>query len=93
MTYRHSWPAMLLLAAMTAHADEPAPEADKTAPAARELPTERWLEMQRSGQAASPQAQPLSGPAMERVHQRYLKGFEHPLPQYFEHDQPITNSK
>jgi hypothetical protein len=82
---------MLLLAAMTAHADEPAPE--KATAATRELPTESWLELQRSGQAASPQAQPLSGPAMERVHQRYLKSFEHPLPPYFVHDQPLSNSK
>ena len=93
MTYRHSWPAMLLLAAMTAHADEPAPPPEPTVPAARELPTERWLELQRSGQAASPQGQALSGPAMERVHQRYLKSFEHPIPPYFEHDQPLSNAK
>ena len=49
-----------------------------------------WLELQSSGQAASAQAQPLSGPVMERVQERYLKSFSHPVPPFFEHVQPIN---
>lgn len=74
------------LAAPLAHAETPA--AEPSPPPASAVPA--WLELQRSGEAASPQAQPLSGPAMERVHLRYLKGFEHPQPMYFKHDQNIT---
>lgn len=50
---------------------------------------QQWLELQRSGKAASPHAQPMSGEAMEKVHQRYLKSFEKPIPEFYEHD-PVT---
>jgi hypothetical protein len=49
-----------------------------------------WLELQSSGEAASEQPQPLSGPAMDRVHERYLKNFTHPIPPYFEHVDRIS---
>lgn len=52
--------------------------------------TREWLEMQRSGDFASRQPQPLSGKAMDRIHERYLKSFTQPIPQYFEHAQPTT---
>jgi len=78
----------LLLIATTAPAEETA----KNEPASPAEPATRaWLELQRSGDAASPQPQPLSGPAMERVHQRYLKGFEHPQPLYYKHDESISS--
>lgn len=51
-----------------------------------ESPVQQWLELQRSGKAASPHAQPMSGEAMEKVHQRYLKSFEKPIPEFYEHD-------
>lgn len=54
-------------------------------------PTQKWLELQRSGTAASPQSQPLSGEVMDKVHKRYLKNFEHPIPEFYEHDMPITH--
>lgn len=54
----------------------------------QQTPAKAWLEMQSSGKAASPHPQPLSGPAMNRVHERYLKSFTHPVPPYFEHAQP-----
>lgn len=50
------------------------------------LSTQQWLELQRSGKSASPQAQPLSGEVMDKVHSRYLKSFEKPIPEFFEHD-------
>lgn len=52
-------------------------------------PVQQWLELQRSGTAASPHAQPMSGEVMEKVHQRYLKSFEKPIPEFYEHD-PIA---
>lgn len=51
--------------------------------------THQWLEMQRSGAAASSQGQPQSGEVMDKVHKRYLKSFEKPIPEYFDHE-PIT---
>lgn len=52
-------------------------------------PVQQWLELQRSGTAASSHAQPMSGEVMEKVHQRYLKSFEKPIPEFYEHD-PIA---
>ena len=52
------------------------------------LPTQRWLELQRSGKAASPQAQPVSGEVMDKIHNRYLKSFEKPIPEFYEHAMP-----
>lgn len=49
-----------------------------------------WLELQSSGEAASEQPQSLSGPAMDRVHERYLKNFTHPVPPSFEHVDRIS---
>jgi hypothetical protein len=49
-----------------------------------------WLDLQSSGEARSKQPQPLSGPAMERVHERYLKNFTHPVPPYLEHADRIN---
>ena len=53
--------------------------------------TKAWLELQSSGRAASEQAQPLTGPAMDRVHERYLKNFSHPIPPSYEHADRISN--
>lgn len=52
--------------------------------------TQQWLELQRSGKSASFQTQPLSGEAMDKVHKRYLKSFEKPIPEFYEHETPIT---
>lgn len=52
--------------------------------------TQQWLELQRSGTAASKQSQPISGEVMDKVHQRYLKSFDKPIPEFYEH-QPVTH--
>ena len=73
---------------MPLHAAEP------TSPALTEQPNssvKAWLELQSSGQAASNQPQPLTGPVMDRVHSRYLESFTHPIPPYFEHVQLLNN--
>lgn len=53
-------------------------------------PTQQWLELQRSGKSASPNAQPSSGEVMNKVHQRYLKSFEKPIPEFYKHETPVT---
>lgn len=55
-------------------------------PSRQLLPTQKWLELQRSGKSASAQAQPYSGEVMDKVHTRYLKSFEKPIPEFFEHE-------
>lgn len=67
---------------------EPVPETINTEARSQ---VKTWLELQSSGEAASAQAQPLSGPVMDRVQERYLKSFSHPVPPYFEHVKPIDN--
>jgi len=43
--------------------------------------TMRLLALQRSGSVASPVAQPISGEVASRSYARYLKSFEHPIPE------------
>jgi hypothetical protein len=88
MKQKTSWlAAWLLLIATTAYAEEAAKNEQPQA----EPATRTWLELQRSGDAASMQPQPLSGPAMARAYVRYLKGFEHPQPMYYKHDESISS--
>lgn len=65
------------------------PQTISSTHAQKPSPVQQWLELQRSGKAASPQAQPMSGEVMEKVHQRYLKSFEKPIPEFYAHD-PVT---
>lgn len=83
---------VLLLSSMAlhAHAEANGEEAPDRENIELQSPVKAWLELQSSGRAASPQAQPLSGPVMDRAHERYLKSFTHPMPPYFEHEQPIN---
>lgn len=85
---RASVAVAVLMAAMAAQA-EPADQAGSETPA-QESPAREWLELQRSGAAASEQAQPLSGAAMDKVHERYVKSFGHPQPEHFKYDEPIS---
>jgi hypothetical protein len=73
-----------------AHAEDKTQAVPDSEKAEQESPVKAWLQLQSSGEAASAQAQPLSGPVMDRVHERYLKSFTHPVPPYFEHVQPIN---
>jgi hypothetical protein len=52
--------------------------------------TREWLELQRSNRAASSQAQTLSGPALDKIHQRYIDSFARPIPESYDHANPIT---
>lgn len=86
--------AVLLLglgAMVPAHAEEDAQQGAAQESAAQQpvVAARDWLELQSSGAAASSQPQPLSGAAMDKVHERYVKSFGHPLPIHFERE-PVT---
>lgn len=70
--------------ACAADAGAPATE-EAAAPPAVAIPpaTAQWLELQRSGQAAGAAGR-LPGDAAERVYQRYLNSFDHPIAENFE---------
>lgn len=53
-------------------------------PAAFGDQTRAWVSLQESGAAASKVERPLSGEAGTRVYERYLRSFEHPIPEQFE---------
>jgi Protein of unknown function (DUF3613) len=60
---------------------------------AAELPTEssgsgtrQWLELQRSGAAASAIRQTVSGSVAENIHERYKKSFKYPIPEFYYQD-------
>lgn len=83
---------LMLLCALPLHAlaasseeTAPPPDSSEIQPA-----TKAWLDLQSSGEAASDQSQTLSGPAMDRIHERYLKNFTHPIPPSYEHAERIS---
>lgn len=82
-------PLLMLLGSLPVLADEPQPSSGQQTEEAQ-LPTKAWLEMQSSGAAASPQRQPLSGQAMNQIHERYIKSFSHPIPDYFKYDESLS---
>lgn len=45
--------------------------------------TRDWLELQASGAQASEAERPMTGELAERVYQRYLDSFSHPIPEQF----------
>lgn len=49
--------------------------------------THSWLDLQRSGNAASSQPQTISGPVAAKIHQRYQDSFTHPVPAFFSGDE------
>ena len=83
---------ILLLSGMALHASAETEEQEvaRQENVEPQSPAKAWLELQRSGRAASLQAQPISGPVMDRTHERYLESFTHPVPPYFDHVQPIN---
>lgn len=81
---------VLSAAALHSHAETAKDEVSAGKNRDSQATVKSWLDLQSSGQAASPQAQPLTGPVMDRTHERYLESFTHPVPLYFEHVQPIN---
>lgn len=73
---------MLLLAAtalpaLAQTAGEPAPIGQQT---------RAWLDLQASNSAALGAPEPVPGEVATRVYERYLKSFEHPIPEDFERE-------
>lgn len=48
--------------------------------------TENWLQLQRSGAAASATPQQATAAERELSYQRLLDSYRHPIPEYFEQD-------
>lgn len=53
--------------------------------------TEQWLKLQRSGREAAPPV-PMAGEVAQRVYQRYLKSFTHPIPEHFQNRDSFSTS-
>lgn len=70
---------VLLLASAAALADDAPPPASGADARA-------WLDLQNSGSASAPTPRPMPGEVADRVYERYLKSFEHPLPERFERE-------
>ncbi len=51
-----------------------------------------WLQAQGSREQASATPPTLSGPVMRRVHERYVKSFEQPIPERLADDRPTSRS-
>lgn len=45
-----------------------------------------WTDLQKSGAASNPTAQPMPGEIADKVYDRYLKTFEQPIPATFERE-------
>ena len=73
--------AVLVPAAALAGADGSTPEDDHKAPLGER--TRAYLDRQRSGDEAS-EGHGLTPPAERRARKRYLKSFEHPIPDLFD---------
>jgi hypothetical protein len=87
----HAGVLLLSVITLPALAEQEGEVALQTNDIETQSPVKAWLELQSSGEAASAQAQPLSGPVMNQVQDRYLKSFSYPVPPFFEHVQPIDN--
>ena len=82
---------LLMLIGLSSHGMAESAQQDASEQRTEPQPTTKaWLELQSSGAAASEQSQTLSGPAMDRVHERYLKNFTHPIPPSYEHVERIN---
>lgn len=73
---------MLALFATLAQAEEPA-TAQQPRPGDE---TRAWLQLQSSGRASVAAPQPMSGEVADKVYERYLKSFTHPIPEQFQRE-------
>ena len=66
---------------LTTHAIDPGPASPQ------QQETEGWLQLQRSNKAASTQQQTSTATERELSMQRWLKSYEHEIPQFFDQDE------
>ncbi len=87
MTRKIAWLAALIAGLLPAVAIASDDEPSESSPAAHEVPlgsrTRAHLERQRSGDESS-NAHGLTPPAERRARKRYLRSFEHPIPDLFD---------
>ena len=68
----------LLALPLTTHAIDPGPAS------AQQQETEGWLQLQRSNKAASQKPQTSTATERELSMQRWLKSYQHEIPEYFD---------
>jgi hypothetical protein len=81
---KNKWLLLCVLLAPLAQADErPAPIGSDT---------RAWLQLQSSGQAAGSELRGLPGEVADKVYQRYVDSFAHPIPVTFPRDSFVGES-
>ncbi|ABR83316.1 MULTISPECIES: DUF3613 domain-containing protein [Pseudomonas aeruginosa group] len=85
--------ALLLASALARGAERPVVYPAAPPPAEPQTASRAWLAIQASGQAASPVRQGATAAERERAYQRYLKSYEHEIPEYLLEDRGFGESK
>jgi hypothetical protein len=52
--------------------------------------TRAWLELQRNGNASNATPRPMPGEVADKVYERYLNSFAHPIPDSFSREQFVS---
>ncbi len=84
---------LLLLSGPAWAADTPAVRPAAPATAEPQTAARAWLAIQASGRAASPVRQSATAAERQRAYQRYLKSYEHEIPEYLLEDRGFGESK
>ncbi|HCE9577658.1 DUF3613 domain-containing protein [Pseudomonas aeruginosa] len=84
---------LLLLSGPAWAADTPAVRPTAPATAEPQTATRAWLAIQASGRVASPVRQSATAAERQRAYQRYLKSYEHEIPEYLLEDRGFGESK
>ena len=84
---------LLLLSGPAWAADTPAVRPAAPATAEPQTATRAWLAIQAIGRAASPVRQSATAAERQRAYQRYLKSYEHEIPEYLLEDRGFGESK
>jgi hypothetical protein len=70
----------LLALPLTSHAIDPGPNSPQQAE------TQGWLQLQSTNRAASPKPQTATAAERELAMQRWLKSYQHEIPEFFDQD-------
>ena len=84
---------LLLLSGPAWAADTPAVRPAAPATAEPQTATRALLAIQATGRAASPVRQSATAAERQRAYQRYLKSYEHEIPEYLLEDRGFGESK
>ncbi|HBO5163119.1 DUF3613 domain-containing protein [Pseudomonas aeruginosa] len=84
---------LLLLSGPAWAADTPVVRPAAPATAEPQTATRAWLAIQASGRAGSPVRQSATAAERQRAYQRYLKSYEHEIPEYLLEDRGFGESK